>query len=191
MAPTRKGPGEGEGEPGRATGRIGVGTSPNAGCRASRPAAAVSVRALKLPSVVRLQQSLRRPAVPPCPVVLRLGHVLSQRASVLPFCPPSHCPAAPLEKSRSSALPTPHSARRRAGQAAGGSTHRLPRQMSRLRLIHTCPAVRARMGIRARIPVSWPARQKLSIPARPETFPPIQRAATAASEDGVSGWQPL
>ena len=44
------------------------------------------------------------------------------------------------------------------------------------------------MGIRARIPDSWPARQKLSIPARPETFPPIQRAATAASEDGVSGW---
>ena len=60
-----------------------------------------------------------------------------------------------------------------------------------LRLIHTCPAVRARMGIRARIPDSWSARQKLSIPARPETFPPIQRAATAASEDGVSGWQPL
>ena len=112
--PTRRSEREGEGEPGRATGRIGVGTSPDAGCRASRPAAAVSVRASKLPSVVRLQQSLRRPAVPPRPVVLRLGQVLSQRASVLPFYPPSHCLAAPLEKIRSSALPTPHSARRRA-----------------------------------------------------------------------------
>ena len=111
--PTRRGEQEGEGEPGRATGRIGVGTSPDAGCRASRPAAAVSVRASKLPSVVRLQQSFRRPAVPLRPVVLRLGHVLSQRASVIPFCPPSHF-AAPLEKIRSSALPTPHSARRRA-----------------------------------------------------------------------------
>ena len=59
------------------------------------------------------------------------------------------------------------------------------------RLIHTCPAVRARMGIQARIPDSWPERQKLSIPARPETFPPIRRAATVASEDGVSGRQPL
>ena len=46
-----------------------------------------------------------------------------------------------------------------------------------LRLIHTCPGVRARMGIRARRPDSWPARQKLSTPARPETFPFIRRTA--------------
>ena len=216
MAPTRKGPGEGEGEPGRATGRIGVGTSPDAGCRASRPAAAVSVRASKLPSVVRLQQSLRRPAVPPCPVVLRLGHVLSQRASVLPFCPPSHCPAAPLEKSRSSALPTPHSARRRAGQAAGGSTHHLPRQMSRL-LVCTQSAGRRTGGRRTRHraahPRRSPPRAELSLlarspsgtppsfPSRPRLFPPGLTPRTSDRSPwypphppvflAPAGWRPL
>ena len=63
---------------------------------------------------------------------------------------------------------------------SGGGGHRQGRHHTApSRLIHTCPAVRARMGIRARIPDSWRARQKLSIPARPDTFLPIQRAATA------------
>ena len=102
MAPTRKGPGEGEGEPGRATGRIGVGTSPDAGCRASRPAAAVSIRASKLPSVVRLQQSLRRPAG------FRRPSVIGRGARLSALSPASIIPPA-------------------AGLAAGGSTRRPPR----------------------------------------------------------------
>ena len=122
------------------------------------------------------------------PAMSAAAVLLPSRSAIASGRPPSHCPAAPLEKSRSSALPTPHSARRRAGQAAGGSTHHLPRQMSRL-LLSTQSAGRRPGGRRTRHRVTHPRRSppraELSLLARsPSGTPPLSHLGPASFPPG-------